>query len=245
MVYGWDCAVGAICGPRFQGRMLLGTTTPCGEQDGGAEGEIRVIEEGEYLRYLLVRDQPGVHGLLSDLLKARASQARTWRSSFPDGHIALHAQVDEAMRPQTPIQAPPPGGIDAPCFHELTEGRLHFLIERCFLGIDGRVTEVEKGAIKVFDDEPASRLQSRHHPLKRLLVCWHMDEYQAGVDQVKGLRGQWIGANVVALDLKRTVIKCRQHAEKARVDVGHEDMADLPAAFGQPGRNRPDRKSVV
>src|SRR5215469_9001380 len=198
---------------------------PCGEQYGSAEGEIGGIEEGEHLRDLLVRDEPGAHGLLSNLLKARTSQACAWGPTLPDGHIALHTQVDEAMRPQTPIQAPPPGWIDAPCLHELTEGSLHFPIEGCFVGIGGRVTEVDKGAIEVFDDEPAPRLQSRHHLLERLLACWHMDEYQAGVDQVECLRGQWIGANVVALDLKRSVVKRREHCEKARVDIGNQDMA--------------------
>ena len=66
-----------------------------------------------------------------------------------------------------------------------------------------------------------------------------MDEHQAGVDQVKCLCGQWIGANVMALDLNRRVVKRREHCEKARVDIGDQDMAGGAAALSKPYRNRP------
>lgn len=113
----------------------------------------------------------------------------------------------------------------------MAEGCLHFSIEGCSGGIGGWVTGVYQGGIELFDDEPVPRLQSGDHPLERQLVCWHVDEHQASVDQIKGLCGQWIGANVVALDLNGSVGKRGTLHEKAWVDIGDQHLAGLPAAL--------------
>src|SRR6266705_6705160 len=112
--------------PRVRERRL-GPTPPGREHQGGADGKLRVIQQGEHLCDLLVRDEPGALGLLSNLLEIRPSQARTWRSPLPDGHVALHAQVDQAVRPQTPIQAPAPGRwqFTTACGYESALGPIH------------------------------------------------------------------------------------------------------------------------
>ena len=49
--------------------------TPCREHHGCADGKIGVIEQGEYLRDLFIRDEPGVDGFLSNLLEVCSKQA--------------------------------------------------------------------------------------------------------------------------------------------------------------------------
>ena len=66
-------------------------------------------------------------------------------------------------------------------------------------------------------------------------ACRQMDEYQAGMDQIKGLSRYWIGDNVVALDLNRGLGKRSVLYEEARVDVGDQDMTAGTAALCQPG----------
>ncbi len=56
------------------------------------------------------------------------------------------------------------------------------------------------------------------------------------MDQVKGLCGQWIGDNVVALDLNRGLLKRIALQEKARVNVGDQDMAAGATALTKPRR---------
>jgi hypothetical protein len=59
--------------PRVSERRL-GPTPPGREHHGGADGELRVIQQGEHLRDLLVRDELGTRGLFSNLLEIRPSQ---------------------------------------------------------------------------------------------------------------------------------------------------------------------------
>jgi hypothetical protein len=58
--------------------------------------------------------------------------------------------------------------------------------------------------------------------------------HETGVNQIKGLCGQGIGATVVALDLYMRLGKRCQHAKHVRVDVGDQDMAGGAAALSKP-----------
>ncbi|HEX6110126.1 MAG TPA: hypothetical protein VFZ02_12005 [Ktedonobacteraceae bacterium] len=116
---------------------------------------------------------------------------------------------------------------------------MHFLVERRRSSICGRGTAVHHRDIVVLEDEPASWLQSRHHLLQCQFACRQMDEYQPGMDQVKGLSRYWIGDNVVALDLNRGLVKRCKLREKAWVDVGDQNMAGCTAALSQPCCDRP------
>src|SRR6266567_4098777 len=142
--------------PRVRERWLRPTPPGC-EHHGGADGEIRVIQQGEHLRDLLVRDEPGARGLLSNLLEIRPSQARTWRSPLPDGHVALHAQVDQAVRPQPPIQAPAPGRWQFPtaCGYESALGRQHLPIERSGSSSTRRIPGVDQAWVEIGDQHMA------------------------------------------------------------------------------------------
>src|SRR5260370_30037940 len=198
------------------------------------------MEQREDVRDLLVRDEPGFDGLLSNLPEICTNQARAGGLALPHGQIAFHAYIDKAMRSQAPVQAPAPCQcqLTTSCCHEPVLGRHHFLKERRGSSICRRIPGVDKGRIEIFHDEPASWLESGYHPLESLLACWHVDEYQPGVDQVKGLCGHWIGANIVARDLNNGLVKGRKLQEKARVDGGDEDSTGGAAALTKPRRNR-------
>jgi hypothetical protein len=52
----------------------LGSATLSGEQHGGADGKVGVIEQRECLGHLLVRDDPGLDGLLPNLREVGPSR---------------------------------------------------------------------------------------------------------------------------------------------------------------------------
>src|SRR5437868_14707225 len=66
-----------------------------------------------------------------------------------------------------------------------------------------------------------------------------MEEYQAGVDEVKGLCGQGIGDNVMTLGLNHGPVKRSTLHEKAQVDVSDQHMAAETTSLCKPCRNRP------
>ncbi len=68
---------------RTIGRRRLGPTPPCSEHHGCADSKIRVIEQHEYLIDLLVGDEPGVDGLLPNLLEVGTKQACAGRPALP------------------------------------------------------------------------------------------------------------------------------------------------------------------
>jgi predicted dienelactone hydrolase len=55
------------------------------------------------------------------------------------------------------------------CCHEPALGRCHFLKERR-RRICGRIPGIDQGSIEIFHHQPASWLESRYHPLQRLLA---------------------------------------------------------------------------
>src|SRR5579864_1658525 len=183
---------------RTSDRRWLGPATPCGEHHGCADGKVGVIEQREHVRDLLVRDEPGAHGLLPNLLEVGSIQTRAGGPALPHDQIAFHAYVDKAMRSQAPVQAPAPCQcqLTTSCCHEPVLGRHRFLKERRGSSICRRISGVDKGRVEIFHDEPASWLESRYHPLESLLAFWHVDEHQAGVDrcQYRGAGSQqWVG----------------------------------------------------
>jgi hypothetical protein len=66
----------------------LRPTHLCSEHHGGADSKIRVIEQHKYLIDLRVGDEPGVDGLLPNLLEVGTEQVCAGRPALPHGQIA-------------------------------------------------------------------------------------------------------------------------------------------------------------
>jgi hypothetical protein len=97
----------------------LRSTSPSREHHRGAEGEIRVREQGEHLRDLLVYDEPGARPPLESARNSPQPGTPLLTALAILSRSPLHTQVDETMCPQTPIQAPAPaqGQITTACLH--------------------------------------------------------------------------------------------------------------------------------
>src|SRR5262249_26976099 len=125
------------------GRRRLGSTPPCSEHHGCADGKLGVIKQREDLRDLLIRDESGVDGLLSNLLEVGTHQVCAGRPSLPQGQLALHAYIDKTMRPQATVQAPAPCQcqLATSCCHEPTLDCYHLtmILSLYYLGKRGRI----------------------------------------------------------------------------------------------------------
>ena len=69
---------------------------PGREHEVLTDGKVGVIEQGEYLVNLLVRDEPGARGLLPNLFEVSTHHGCTSGPALPHKHVSLHAHPDKA-----------------------------------------------------------------------------------------------------------------------------------------------------